>query len=73
MITKTYKIKTDYALGILLYLEKVHAIIAVPEKKIATIKTKLSDSIVGSISHKEASKIQAQLKQMRNEWERDIS
>ena len=71
MTTKTYRIKTNYAKGILEYLEKIKAIIVIsyPEKVKAT---RLSDAIIGSIPRKAAKKFHTQLRKMRDEWQRNI-
>ena len=72
MQTRTYKIKANYAWGILEYLEKIHAIIPVVSVKKTESKTKLSDLLVGSIPKKHAAKLHKQIEQIRSEWERNI-
>ena len=72
MTTRTYQIKTDYAMGLLQYLEKLQAIVAVPASKLQQPQNHLSDLLVGSIPNKKAKNFHKQLQQLRNEWERNI-
>jgi hypothetical protein len=71
METITIKVKDSKVLKLIHDLEALNLIqvlITLPEKKVAT---KLSDILSGSISSEQADKLQTELKQMRNEWQRD--
>jgi len=60
MTIATVEIKNNIALDLLQYLEKP----AVPAQK-------LSERFAGSLSKESVSKMQNELNNMRNEWERD--
>jgi hypothetical protein len=70
METLTIKIKDNKALKLIHDLEDLNLIqvIGSSEKKTTT---KLSDILNGSISTEQADNMQKELKQMRDEWERN--
>lgn len=71
METLTIKIKDSKALKLIHDLEDLN-LIQVVGSDIKKSATKLSAILKGSISAEEADTMQKELKQMRNEWERNI-
>jgi hypothetical protein len=71
MDTITIKIKDSKALKLIEDLESLN-LIQVIKKKTQKPLEKLSSAMTGSISKEQADSMQKELKQMRNEWERDI-
>ncbi len=72
METLTIKIKDEKVLDILHNLESLN-LIQVVDSAINKPAKKLSTILKGSISKEKAEAMQIELKQMRNEWDRDIS
>jgi hypothetical protein len=70
METLTIKIKDSKALKLIHDLEDLN-LIQVMSSDMKKSVAKLSDLLKGSITAAEADDMQNQLKQMRNEWERD--
>jgi len=70
METLTIKIKDNKALKLIHDLEDLN-LIQVIGSDIKKNTTKLSDILNGSISAEQADNMQKELKQMRNEWERN--
>lgn len=70
MDTITIKIKDSKALKLIHDLESLNLIQVVTEKTGASSK-KLSLLLAGSISEEQADAMQKEVKNMRNEWERD--
>jgi len=70
MDTLTIKIKDHKALKLIRDLEDLN-LIQVVSSAIQKPGTKLSDILSGSISAEQADKMQKEVKQMREEWERN--
>lgn len=70
METLTIKIKDSKALKLIHDLEDLD-LIQVVSSDVKKSVAKLSELIKGSITAAEAEQMQNELKQMRNEWERD--
>jgi hypothetical protein len=70
METLTIKIKDNKALKLIHDLEDLN-LIQVIGSDVKKNATKLSDILNGSISTEQADNMQKELKQMRNEWERN--
>ncbi|MDN3581217.1 hypothetical protein [Mucilaginibacter flavus] len=70
MTTLTITVKDDKTLKLIYDLEELDLIQVVDEKMQAK-PTKLSDLLKGSISTEQAQLMQAEVKQMRDEWNRN--
>jgi len=70
MTTATIEIKNSIALDLLQYLENI-GMLRMLNTKPAITGQKLSEKFAGSLSKENASKMQKELSNMRNEWERD--
>jgi HAMP domain-containing protein len=70
MKTVTVEIKNDIALSLLQNLESMH-ILKVIENKISPDMQKLSERFAGCLSKERTEELQKELRQMRNEWERN--
>jgi hypothetical protein len=67
----TIKVKDNKALKLLHDLESLNLIQIVNSDSKKSVK-KLSSILTGSITEQQADAMQEELKQMRNEWDRDI-
>lgn len=70
MTTLTIKVKDDKTLKLIHDLEELDLIQVVSEK-VQAKPTKLSDLLKGSISADQAQVMHAEVKQMRDEWNRN--
>jgi hypothetical protein len=71
MDTLTIKIRDSKALKLIHDLEDLNLIQVIGITNNNPVK-KLSEEMTGSISEEQADSMQRELKQMRNEWQRDI-
>jgi hypothetical protein len=70
MTTATVEIKNNIALDLLQYLESI-GMLRMLNTKPTIAGQKLSEKFAGSISKESVNKMQKELSNMRNEWERD--
>jgi hypothetical protein len=68
--TFTIQVNSNKALQLIKDLEALELIKILPQEGSGPVKP--SDLLQGCISHEQAEKWRNELKQMRNEWERDI-
>ena len=73
MDTAIIEIKNDMAYSFLNNLERINMLRIVSRKKdLKNNRQKLSERFAGSLSGERVDELQKELKDMRNEWERDI-
>ena len=72
MQTLTIQTNNSHAIGLLEELAALNLIEVVNKSNSFPKKQKLSDRLWGSISSETAKKMNEELEQTRNEWERDI-
>ena len=73
MNTAVIEIRNDMAYSFLYNLERMNLLRIVSRKnKQESKKQKLSERFSGSLSGERVDELQVELKNMRNEWERDI-
>ena len=73
MSTAIIEIKNDLAYSFLYNLERMNLLRIVSRKdEQESKKQKLSERFAGSLSNERVDELQKELKNMRNEWERDI-
>jgi hypothetical protein len=73
MDTAIIEIKNDMAYSFLNNLERINMLRIVSRKKdLENNRQKLSERFAGSLSGERVDELQKELKNMRNEWERDI-
>jgi hypothetical protein len=72
MQTLTIQTNNSHAIGLLEELAALNLIEVINKSVSASKKTKLSDRMWGCISSETAKKMNEELEQARNEWERDI-
>ena len=73
MDTAIIEIKNDMAYSFLNNLERINMLRIVSRKKdLENNRQKLSERFAGSLSGGRVDELQKELKNMRNEWERDI-
>jgi uncharacterized NAD-dependent epimerase/dehydratase family protein len=73
MDTAIIEIKNDIAYGFLNNLERMNLLRVVSRRKEQKNNSrKLSERFAGSLSAERVDELQEELKNMRNEWERDI-
>jgi len=73
MSTAIIEIKDDLAYSFLYNLERMNLLRIVSRKdEQESKKQKLSERFAGSLSSERVDELQKELKNMRNEWERDI-
>ncbi|MDR2594059.1 MAG: hypothetical protein LBC87_04740 [Fibromonadaceae bacterium] len=70
MTTATIEIKNSIALDLLQHLENI-GMLRMLNTKPAIVGQKLSEKFAGSLSKENVSKMQKELSNMRNEWERE--
>jgi len=70
MTTAIVEIKNNIALDLLQYLENI-GMLRMLSTKPAIAGQKLSEKFAGSLSKENVNKMQKELSNMRNEWERD--
>ena len=68
----TIQINDSKALSFLEVLESMKLIEVIKKSSATVKKKKLSERMIGSISHEQAQILHAELNQMRNGWERNI-
>jgi hypothetical protein len=72
MQTVTIKINNNLALKLLEDLEALNLIQVIKQTVAKDKGKKFSERLAGSISSEQANSMRNELKEMRNEWERDI-
>jgi len=73
MSTAVIEIRNDMAYSFLYNLERMNLLRIVSRKnKRESKRQKLSERFSGSLSSERVDELQVELKNMRNEWERDI-
>ena len=73
MGTAVIEIKNDMAYSFLYNLERMNLLRIVSRKnELESSRQKLSERFSGSLSGERVDELQEELKNMRNEWERDI-
>jgi len=73
MNTAIIEIKNDIAFNFLYNLERMNLLRIVSRKnELEKIGLKLSERFAGSLSSERVDELQKELKNMRNEWERNI-
>jgi HAMP domain-containing protein len=73
MSTAVLEIKNDIAYGFLDNLERMNVLRVISRQDDPKIKPqKLSERFAGALSKERVGELQTELKQMRNEWERNI-
>ena len=73
MSTAVIEIKNDIAYNFLYNLERMNLLRVVSRKnELGSKRQKLSERFAGSLSSERAEELQEELKNMRQEWERDI-
>jgi hypothetical protein len=71
METLTIRLKDEKARKLIQDLEDLNILQVINTEK-PNHKTKLSDLLIGSVSEEQGKKMHNELKNMREEWERDI-
>jgi uncharacterized NAD-dependent epimerase/dehydratase family protein len=73
MGTAIIEIKNDVAYGFLHQLERMNVLRVVSEQRMQNNSgQKLSERFAGALSSKRVDELQKELKEMRNEWDRNI-
>ena len=73
MGTAVIEINNDLAYSFLYNLERMNVLRVISRQDVPNKKTqKLSERFAGSLSNERVEELKKELKNMRNEWERDI-